>query len=46
MGKNTSNNPEYAQMQHGDVILTLQLFNGSTGCSFFYLSLGLVWCVG
>ena len=38
-------NPEYAERRHGDIILTLQWYHGSTcGCSFFfYLSHGMVW---
>ena len=48
--KRPSENPEYSDMQHGDVILTLQWHHGST-CDqrsadvrlfFFYLSQGLV----
>ena len=45
--KRLPENPEYAEMRHGDVILTLQRSHGSTcgkrAVFFFYLSLGLVW---
>ena len=42
--KRLQEHPEYAVMRQGDVILTLQWSHGSTcSCSFFYLSLGLVW---
>ena len=39
-------NPEYAEMQHDDVILTLQLQHSSTcGCLFFIFPLGWYWYV-